>query len=117
MSHSRSTSQRLVPDFQTLHAAQEALRASRSEEARTHITVPHEFHLSLAERAKEREQYEAERRERELEAERAAEEARREREEQEEREWREARRRAIPKAHEVPEWYDERPKLKKDSHD
>jgi hypothetical protein len=39
--------------------------------------------------------------------------ARREREAEEERELREMRRRAVPRAHEVPEWYREAPKKKK----
>ena len=51
--------------------------------------------------------------EREREAERAADEARRQRELEEEAEIRELRRRAVPKANEVPEWYAFAPKKAK----
>ncbi|GJJ13126.1 hypothetical protein Clacol_007376 [Clathrus columnatus] len=56
-------------------------------------------------RAKAREKFDAERKEREkiLELQRLIRE--RERAEQEEREYKEARKRTIPRAHEVPEWY------------
>jgi hypothetical protein len=56
-------------------------------------------------RAKEREKFEAERRERERAIEQQREIRERERAEQEERAYREARKRTVPKAHEVPEWY------------
>lgn len=52
--------------------------------------------------------------ERERELEREREERRQQREEEEERETKELRRKAIPKAHEVPEWYRDAPRRQKD---
>ncbi|KAF7981390.1 hypothetical protein HWV62_33883 [Athelia sp. TMB] len=99
-----------VPDFAARHAA--ALAQSQTFRA-AHApapTVPHAPALSTTARAKEREAFDAGVRAREAEAERAKEEARRIREEEEEKEMREARRRAVPRAHGVPEWYADAPK-------
>ena len=101
-----------IPDFKALHAMQESLLASRRR-AEPQPTVPVQFALSTETRAAEREKFEAARRAREREAERAAEEARRLRELEEEAELRELRRRAVPKANEVPEWYAFAPKRAK----
>ena len=100
-----------IPDFKALHAAQESLLASRRAEVQP--TVPVSFGLATETRAAEREKFEDARRAREREAERAAEEARRQRELEEEAEIRELRRRAVPKANEVPEWYAFAPKKAK----
>lgn len=103
-----------VPDFAALHAsfaAQTALRRSRAP------TVPHAPALSTDVRARERAAFDAEVRERERarEEERMREKA--EREAAEAEELKEMRRRAVPRAHEVPEWYAEAPRRGKESGD
>ncbi|PPQ77550.1 hypothetical protein CVT25_011410 [Psilocybe cyanescens] len=116
-SHSRSQRERSerkqhapIPDFKALHAAQEAKLALRKENI--HPTVPLPIKWETDHRAKERQKFDEMVREKEREQERLVEERRREREEQEERELRELRKKAVPKAHEVPEWYKEAPKKK-----
>jgi hypothetical protein len=99
-----------VPDFKTLHAHHEAEIAHRKENI--HPTVPLPLELHTNERAKEREKFDRMMKEKERELERVMEQRRREREENEEREVRELRKKAIPRAHEVPEWYNEAPKKK-----
>ncbi|RPD64622.1 hypothetical protein L226DRAFT_529001 [Lentinus tigrinus ALCF2SS1-7] len=100
-----------IPDFKALHAAQESVLAQKRAEI--HPTVPMGFELSTETRAQERERFEEARRARELELERQAEEKRRQRELEEEAEIRELRKRAVPKANEVPEWYAFAPKKAK----
>ncbi|KAG5644974.1 hypothetical protein DXG03_007346 [Asterophora parasitica] len=100
-----------VPDFKTLHAQHDAEVAQRKENIVPVVPLPLE--LNTDGRAREREKFDEQVREKERELERAMEERRREREENEEREIRELRKKAIPKAHEVPEWYKEAPKKKK----
>lgn len=68
--------------------------------------------LSTAQRAKEREVFDIHVREKELEREREAARLRKLREEDEEREIQELRRKAVPRANKVPEWYSEAPKRK-----
>ncbi|KAJ6582688.1 hypothetical protein DFH09DRAFT_1360473 [Mycena vulgaris] len=83
-----------IPDFAALHASQAAqtrTRASRTAPGLTREGV----------------------REKERALEAVREVQRREREELEVRETKELRRRAIPKAHEVPEWYKDAPKTKR----
>lgn len=77
------------------------------------LPVPIEFHTDL--RAEERQKFEAARRAREEEAERQAEERRRLQALEEEEEIRELRKRAIPKANPVPEWYANAPKRNNES--
>lgn len=101
-----------IPDFKALHAAQEAELALRKGGIVPVVPLPLELNTDV--RAREREKFEARMREREREMERAMEERRREREEEEEREIRELRRRAVPRAHEVPEWYRLAPRKKGD---
>lgn len=101
-----------VPDFKALHAAQEARQALRREQYTP--VVPLRIELNTDGRAKEREKFDQMMREKEMEMERAMEERRREREAEEENEIRELRKKAIPRAHEVPEWYKEAPKKKRD---
>ncbi|KAF8514276.1 hypothetical protein JB92DRAFT_3115728 [Gautieria morchelliformis] len=91
-----------MPDFAALHAAQEEAMRSRQVVPVTRSEAPA---LTTMVRAKEREKFEAERRERERAVEQQREMRERERAEQEERAYREARKRTVPKAHEVPEWY------------
>jgi hypothetical protein len=99
-----------IPDFKALQAAHEQALTARREQHAVAPTVPIDFALSTATRAQERERFDEARRAREREAERAREEAARLRAEDEEREIRELRRRAVPKANEVPEWYAHAPK-------
>ncbi|KAJ7484927.1 hypothetical protein B0H11DRAFT_1164194 [Mycena galericulata] len=100
-----------IPDFKTMHASQAAQSALR----RSHLapTVPVPIAFSTDARAKERERFDEMVREKERELEAAREVQRREREEEEAREVKELRKRAIPKAHEVPEWYKEAPRKNK----
>ncbi|KAG5649946.1 hypothetical protein H0H81_001365 [Sphagnurus paluster] len=100
-----------VPDFKTLHAQHEAEVALRKENITPVVPLP--LTLNTEERARERERFDELVREKERELERAKEQRRKELEEAEEREIRELRKRAVPKAHEVPEWYKEAPKKKK----
>ncbi|KAL4251297.1 TPX2 family protein [Abortiporus biennis] len=103
-SNSKSTHTRV-------HSAQEQeqiLAIKRKE----HITpvVPIGFNFSTDIRAVEREKFELARREREREAERLIEEKKRLQELEDEREIKELRKRAVPKANEIPEWYAFAPK-------
>ena len=99
-----------VPDFKSLHTHHEVEIAHRKENIHPTIPLPFEFHTD--ERAKERERFDRMIRDKERELERVMEQRRREREENEEREVRELRKKAVPKAHQVPEWYNEAPKKK-----
>jgi len=91
-----------------MHAAHESALAARKEQIVP--VVPMEIELSTDIRAREREKFEEARRAREREIEQQMEERRRQRELEEEREIKELRKRAIPKANEVPEWYADAPK-------
>ncbi|EJF67314.1 hypothetical protein DICSQDRAFT_123697 [Dichomitus squalens LYAD-421 SS1] len=113
-SHSQSSlkgSRAPIPDFKSLHAMRESVLARRRAEV--HPTVPVGFAFATDTRAAEREKFEEARRARERELERQAEERRRQRELEEEAEIRELRRRAVPRANEVPEWYAFAPKKAK----
>ncbi|KAG5340518.1 hypothetical protein C0989_001328 [Termitomyces sp. Mn162] len=99
-----------VPDFKRLHAAEEARLALRKENIVP--TVPLPFQFSTEERVHERGKFEAHLREKERESKRVLEEKRREEEEMEERAIKELRKKAVPRAHEVPEWYKDVPKRK-----
>ncbi|OSX67188.1 hypothetical protein POSPLADRAFT_1042448 [Postia placenta MAD-698-R-SB12] len=105
---SRSHAPLPIPDFKAMHAAQESALAARKEQIMP--VVPMEMELNTDVRARERGKYDEARRERELEIEQQMEERRRQRELEEEKEIRELRRRAVPKANEVPEWYANAPK-------
>ncbi|KAJ7264495.1 hypothetical protein B0H12DRAFT_1101977 [Mycena haematopus] len=97
-----------IPDFKAMHAtlaAQDALRRSQLAP-----TVPVTIAFSTDIRAKERELFDEKFREKERELEAAREVQRREREQEEAKELKDLRKRAIPKAHEVPGWYKEAPK-------
>ncbi|KAJ7589679.1 hypothetical protein C8J56DRAFT_718856, partial [Mycena floridula] len=97
-----------IPDFKALHSAHDAQLALRKE----HIVpiVPLSKELPTEARARERAKWDQKVRERELEMEREREEQRKAREIEQEKEIRELRRKAIPRAHEVPEWYKDAPK-------
>ncbi|KAI8990656.1 hypothetical protein BD414DRAFT_307741 [Trametes punicea] len=100
-----------IPDFKALHAMQESLLAQRKAEIVPVVPQPIEFQTEA--RAHEREKFEEARRAREAELERQREERRRQQELEEEREIKELRRRAVPKANEIPEWYAFAPKKSK----
>ncbi|TFK21275.1 hypothetical protein FA15DRAFT_672713 [Coprinopsis marcescibilis] len=97
-----------IPDFKASHAAQEAESALRKENIRPVVPLPIRFETDA--RLKERHKFDELIREKEARRQLELEQRRKEREEQDEREIRELRRKAIPKAHEVPEWYREAPK-------
>ncbi|TCD71130.1 hypothetical protein EIP91_012078 [Steccherinum ochraceum] len=97
-----------IPDYKRMHSAQEHELAARREQIVPVVPLPLELHTDT--RAHDREQFEEGLRTRHREADRLAEERRRAQEAEEEKEIRELRRRAVPKAHEVPEWYQHAPK-------
>lgn len=102
-----------IPDFKAIHAAQEATLAARREQIVPIMPAPIEFHTDV--RAEERQKFETARRAKEEEAERQAEERRRLQALEEEQEIRELRKRAVPRANPVPEWYADAPRRNKDS--
>ncbi|KAJ6492219.1 hypothetical protein C8R45DRAFT_990656 [Mycena sanguinolenta] len=97
-----------VPDFKAMHATLAAQNVLRRSQLAPTIPVPIAFSTDI--RAKERELFDEKVREKERELEAAREVQRREREQEEARELKDLRKRAIPKAHEVPDWYKEAPK-------
>ncbi|KAH9897677.1 hypothetical protein C8Q73DRAFT_743881 [Cubamyces lactineus] len=100
-----------IPDFKALHAMQQSVLAQRKAEIVPVVPLPIE--LQTEARAHEREKFEEARRAREAELERQREERRRQQELEEEREIKELRKRAVPKANAVPEWYAFAPKKSK----
>lgn len=110
---SRSTSSRVnpVPDYKALHASHNALMASRRQHV--HPTIPIPLELSTESRAKERARFDEIMREKEHEQQRLEEEERRKKEAEELMELKELRKRTFVKAHEVPEWYKDAPRRKK----
>lgn len=100
-----------IPDYKAEHALLESSLARRKENIAP--IIPLSFDLHTDARAKEREKFEAVVKEKEVEMDRQRETKRKEREEQEERELRELRRKAIPKANAVPEWYKDAPRRKR----
>ncbi|KAF8635286.1 hypothetical protein AX15_000466 [Amanita polypyramis BW_CC] len=107
----RYTHYRPVPDYKSQHALLESSLAQRKENIAPVLPLSFELHTDA--RAKERERFDAMVKEKEMEMEQEREAKRREREEQEEQEVRELRRRAVPKANAVPEWYKNAPRRKK----
>ncbi|KAJ7779462.1 hypothetical protein DFH07DRAFT_876122 [Mycena maculata] len=97
-----------IPDFKVMHAVWDAQSALRRSQLAPTVPVPIAF--STDARAKERERFDEKVREKERERAATREVQRREREVEEARQVRELRKRAIPKAHEVPEWYKEAPR-------
>lgn len=98
-----------VPDFKVLHEAHQASLAWRKEHI-VPIVPAAPIALSTEIRAREREKFDRMVRIKEEDIQRAKEERRRQRDAEEEREIKELRKRAIPKANEIPEWYAEMPK-------
>lgn len=107
-----SHSHKPIPDFKSLHAANDNLLASMAARRREMIkpTVPIAPHFSIDQRLSEREKFEQARRAREEELERKLAEEQRLREEEEERAYQEARKRAVPRANAIPDWYADAPK-------
>ncbi|KAJ7633569.1 hypothetical protein DFH06DRAFT_688927 [Mycena polygramma] len=101
-----------IPDFAALHASQAAQSKLRRSQRAPTVPVPIAFCTDM--RVREREVFDERVREKEREAEEAREARRRQQEEEEAREVKEMRKRAIPKAHEVPGWYREAPKRERD---
>ncbi|KAG2066664.1 hypothetical protein BDR04DRAFT_1106327 [Suillus decipiens] len=98
-----------VPDFKVLHEAHQASLAWRKEHIMPIVPAPPiVFNTEI--RAREREKFDEMVRIKEEDIQRAKEERRRQRDAEEEREIKELRKRAIPKANEVPEWYADMPK-------
>jgi hypothetical protein len=115
-SHSNSQSHKHkfyhpAPNFKAIHAAFDASLAQRKENI--HPTVPLPIRWETDSRMQERKKFEERVREKEKEKEKEEEEKGRLREAEEERELKELRKKMVVKAHEVPEWYNERPKTKK----
>ncbi|KAF8661435.1 hypothetical protein AX16_001353 [Volvariella volvacea WC 439] len=99
-----------VPDFKAIHAMNEQRLANQRRKLGVAPVVPEPFDFKTEIRAKERGKFDGMIKEKEKEMERIEEEKRRLREEEEKREIKELRKKAVPKAHEVPEWYKERKK-------
>ncbi|KAJ6473754.1 hypothetical protein C8R45DRAFT_835208, partial [Mycena sanguinolenta] len=97
-----------VPDFKAMHATLAARNVLRRSQLAPTIPVPIAFSTDI--RAKERALFDEKVREKEMELEAAREVQRREREQEEARELKDSCKRAIPKAHEVSDWYKEAPK-------
>ncbi|KAJ7645797.1 hypothetical protein B0H17DRAFT_448962 [Mycena rosella] len=97
-----------IPDFAALHASQAAQNTLRRSQCAPTVPIPIAF--STDARVRERARFDAQVREREQKEEETRTVLRREREEREAEEVREMRKRAVPRAHEVPEWYKDAPK-------
>ncbi|KLO07126.1 hypothetical protein SCHPADRAFT_837070, partial [Schizopora paradoxa] len=107
-SSSANAGNRLYSGFNSLRSVHEPTKSSRRQQIVP--TIPVTPHFSTEARIAERHKFEEARKARELEIEKQAEERRRVQEEEEEREWREQRKRAIPKANPVPDWYTDIPR-------
>jgi len=115
-SHSNSQSHKHkfyhpAPNFRAIHAALDASVAQRKENI--HPTVPLPMQWETDSRMRQRKRFEERVREKEREKGKEEEERKKIREAEEERELKELRKKMVVKAHEVPEWYNERPKTKK----
>ncbi|CAK5267013.1 unnamed protein product [Mycena citricolor] len=99
-----------IPDFKAMHASQAARFSLRRSHAAPTVPVPIAF--STDQRVRERQAFDARVREREQAEEAQRERDRKDREQMEEMEARESRKRAVVRAHEVPEWYKDAPKRK-----
>lgn len=107
-----STRAHPIPDFKAIHAHLDASQTHRKENI--HPVIPQPFHWATEQRIRERKHFDEMIKEKEREREQLMGQKRKEREEEEEREIRELRKRAVPKANVVPEWYKDVPKRKKD---
>ena len=111
-SNGLSHTQKPIPDFKSVHAAQSTLISDMAARRRGMIkpTVPVTPHFSTDQRLAEREKFEQARRAREEELERQLAAEQRLREEEEERAYQEARKRTVPRANPIPDWYSNVPK-------
>ncbi|KAF6753316.1 hypothetical protein DFP72DRAFT_1069690 [Ephemerocybe angulata] len=113
-SHSNSNSSHPVPDFKALHASHEADLTRRKEkllrQSKANAVIPVSPRFETKNRLKERHKFDDMVKEKELRLQEEREAQRRVQAEEEERLVRELRRKAVPKAHEVPEWYKDAPK-------
>ncbi|KAJ3568547.1 hypothetical protein NP233_g5636 [Leucocoprinus birnbaumii] len=100
-----------IPDFKTIHGHN---GASQARKENVHPVTTQPFHWATDERIKQRKEFDDMVKEKEKERQQREEQVRKEREEEEEREIRELRRRLVPKANVVPEWYKDAPKKKKE---
>ncbi|KAG2144715.1 uncharacterized protein EDB93DRAFT_1104921 [Suillus bovinus] len=98
-----------VPDFKVLHEVHQTSLGWRKEHVVPIVPAP-PIILNTEIRAREREKFDRMVRIKEEEIQRAKEERRRQRDAEEEREIKELRKRAIPRANEIPEWYADMPK-------
>jgi hypothetical protein len=103
----------VIPESTESHATQSASPSIRKEQ-RVPV-IPVGFSFSTESRAKERERFDEQVRAKQQEHERQLEEQRRQKELEEERAVKELRKRAIPRANEVPEWYARMPKRKRNN--
>ena len=99
-----------MPDFAAMHA--QAAQAG-SKRAVVPVLPTEAPALTTMVRARERERFEEERRARERAVERLRAERERERATQDEEAYRAARKRTVPRAHEVPGWYKDVPRPKR----
>ncbi|KAJ3781609.1 hypothetical protein GGU10DRAFT_379371 [Lentinula aff. detonsa] len=99
-----------VPNFEASRSAQDVLLTSLKDHIRPVFPLPVEMHTDA--RARERSKFDELVREKELQASRALKEKKRQQAEEEKREIKEQRKKAIPKAHPVPEWYKDAPRRK-----
>ncbi|KAF6761327.1 hypothetical protein DFP72DRAFT_1062329 [Ephemerocybe angulata] len=103
-----------MPDFKALHASHEADLTRRKEkllrQSKANAVIPVSPRFETKNRLKERHKFDDMVKEKELRLQEEREAQRRVQAEEEERLVRELRRKAIPKAHEVPEWYKDAPK-------
>ncbi|KAJ3517502.1 hypothetical protein NMY22_g13950 [Coprinellus aureogranulatus] len=101
-----------VPDFKSLHAANNAALARKRQKVlqEAHPTIPVAPRFATDARLEERHKFEEKVKEKERREREEMEAKRRQQQEEQERELRELRKKAVPKAHEVPEWYKDAPK-------
>ena len=103
---------RPIPDFKMLHAQIGASQAHRKENV--HPATAQPFHWATDQRIKQRREFDDMVKEKVRQRELLEEQKRKEMEEEEERGVRELRKRLVPKANVVPEWYKGVPRKRKD---
>lgn len=103
---------RPIPDFKMLHAQLGVSQAHRKENV--HLVTAQPFHWATDQRVKRRREFDDMVKEKLRQRELLEEQKRKEMEEEEERGMRELRKRLIPKANVVPEWYKDAPRKRKD---
>ncbi|TFK69063.1 hypothetical protein BDN72DRAFT_857972 [Pluteus cervinus] len=109
--HDLTDLQQRIPDFKALHAMNEARQRKQGLAPVVTIPLSTEFYTDM--RAKKRDEFEERVKMKEAQMEKEREEKRRQREDEEQRAVKELRKRAVPKAHGVPDWYKEAPRKRK----